>query len=245
MKSGQTAEVWGTLAPNLRALGGWSGLVTMGLLCAMAGPASAVARSNDESSVSGTPATVQELRLWVLATGDNQGRPFVIVDKLDAQASAFDPAGALVGSVPVLLGVARGDDSPPGIGDRALADIGPEDRITPAGRFVAELGENLSGKTVLWVDYDAAVSLHPVATGKPSERRQARLDSPTPSDNRISYGCINVPAAFFQTVVETLFAVTPGIVYVVPETRSLKAEFFDRASQGHPGPSQGLVGSSN
>lgn len=210
-----------------------AGAVAMALACILPGPASATAGRVDDTALS-SASSVEQLRAWVLETGDNHGQPFVIVDKPGAQAAVFDRAGALTGSAPVLLGVAHGDDSPPGIGDRPLADIGPEDRITPAGRFAAELGENLAGKTVLWVDYDAAVSLHPVATGRPSERRQARLDSATPLDNRISYGCINVPAAFYQAVVEPLFTNTPGIVYVIPETRSLRHEFFDRASSGTP-----------
>jgi uncharacterized protein YkwD len=154
----------------------------------------------------------------------------VIVDKVNAQAAAFDLTGTMVATAPVLLGLARGDDSPAGIGDRALADIGPEDRITPSGRFAAQLGENLGGKTVLWVDYDAAISLHAVVTGRISEQRQARLDSPTPSDNRISYGCINVPEAFFTTVIQPLFKDAPGMVYVLPETRSIDDQFFRRGA---------------
>ena len=52
----------------------------------------------------------------------------------------------------------------------------------------------------MWVDYDAAVSMHRVITSNPAERRLQRLASPTPKDNRISYGCINLPAAFFDKV---------------------------------------------
>lgn len=187
------------------------------------------------------PSGVLELRNWVLATGDNQGRSFVIVDKLHARAAAFDPAGAMLASTPVLLGLAQGDDSPAGIGDRALASIGPADRITPAGRFSGQLGENLAGRTVLWVDYDAAISLHPVATAVISEHRQARLDSATISDNRISYGCINVPAAFYSSVILPLFKDTPGLVYVMPETRSLDEEFFRATASRAPEPARPIA----
>ena len=212
------------------------GAAAIAFACALPGLASAAARhfegagqSSGLASAPDEPSSLDELLAWVLLTGDNRGQPFVIVDKLGALAKVFDRTGALTGTAPVLLGVAQGDDSPPGIGDRPLADIGPADRITPAGRFTAALGENLTGKTVLWVDYDAAVSLHRVATGRPSERRQARLDSPTPTDNRISYGCINVPAQFYDTVIEPLFTDSPGIVYVLPETRSLETQFFSQS----------------
>ena len=57
------------------------------------------------------------------------------------------------------------------------------------------------------------------------ERRLQRLNSPTPLDNRISYGCINVPPKFFKNVVHPAFTGTEGIVYVLPDTKSLKDVF--------------------
>ena len=36
-------------------------------------------------------------------------------------------------------------------------------------------------------------------------------------DNRISFGCINVPLAFFENVVSRAFKDTTGVVYVLPE----------------------------
>lgn len=162
---------------------------------------------------------------WVVDSGDNRGMPFVIVDKTDARVFVFDVDGRLCGAAPALLGLARGDDTVPGIGDRALSSIRPEERTTPAGRFVAALDRNLRGKEILWVDYDGAVSMHPVLTTKPEERRLQRLISPTPLDNRISYGCINVPAKFFKNVVRPAFTGTDGIVYVLPETRMVREVF--------------------
>jgi hypothetical protein len=119
----------------------------------------------------------------------------------------------------VLLGAAIGDTSTPGIGQKKLSDIRPEERTTPAGRFVASLDRNLLGKEILWVDYDTAISLHPVITSNAQERRAQRLATPTALDNRISYGCINVPAKFFTTVLQPAFANTSGIVYILPETQ--------------------------
>jgi hypothetical protein len=125
----------------------------------------------------------------------------------------------------VLLGLARGDDSVPGIGDRKLANIRPEERTTPAGRFVASLGRNLHGVEILWVDYADAISLHRVITSHPEQRRLQRLSTPTPLDKRISSGCINVPAEFYDNVVSPAFTGTNGIVYVLPETRSAQKVF--------------------
>ena len=162
---------------------------------------------------------------WVVDSGDNLSMPFVIVDKRDAKVFVFYADGRLRGAAPALLGTARGDDSVPGIGDRELSKIRPEERTTPAGRFVAVLDRNLRGEDILWVDYDAAISMHRVHTNKPEERRAQRLASPTPLDNRISYGCINVPAKFYENVVHRAFAGTNGIVYVLPETKSARDVF--------------------
>jgi hypothetical protein len=162
---------------------------------------------------------------WVVDSGNNTGLPFVILDKKEARVFVFHADGRLRGATPALIGFAVGDDSVPGIGDKKLSDIRPHERTTPAGRFVASLDRNLKGGQILWVDYDAAISLHPVITSNAKERRAERLASPSPLDNRISYGCINVPADFFKNVVSPAFAGSNGIVYVLPETRSVKLFF--------------------
>jgi hypothetical protein len=167
----------------------------------------------------------QTIAAWVVAEHDAHGLPFLIVDKRRATVSAFDAAGRLLASAPALLGLARGDDSVPGIGERKIADIRPFERTTPAGRFNAELGSNAGGEDILWVDYDAAVSMHRVRPVKASERRLVRLASPTPDDNRISYGCINVPPAFYDGFIQPLFEPRNGIVYVLPDTKPLAAVF--------------------
>lgn len=170
---------------------------------------------------------------WVVDSGDSRGMPFAIVDKTDAKVFVFDAQRRLRGVAPALLGLARGDDSVPGIGDRKLSDIRPEERTTPAGHFVAMLGDNMRGEDVLWVDYDGGVSMHRVITTNPAERRVQRLATATPLDNRISYGCINIPAKFYENVVRPAFTGTTGIVYVLPETRSAREVF---ASSGSTNP---------
>jgi hypothetical protein len=170
---------------------------------------------------------------WVVDSGDNRSMPFAIVDKTDTKVFVFDADGRLRGAAPALLGLARGDGTVPGIGDRPMSSIRAEERTTPAGRFVAALGRNFHGKEILWVDYDGAVSMHPVVTSKPEERRAQRLATPTTLDNRISYGCINVPAKFFENVVHATFTGTYGIVYVLPETRSAREVFASYDVEEH------------
>ena len=167
----------------------------------------------------------QKLADWVVDSSDNNRLPFAIVDKVNAQVFVFDAQGQLKGAAAVLLGLAVGDDSVPGIGQRKLSSIRPEERTTPAGRFVASLARDIHGQEVLWVDYDTAVSLHPVVKGTLKERRAERLASSSPLDKRISYGCINVPVSFYEKVVSPTFTGTSGIVYVLPETRPAREVF--------------------
>lgn len=165
---------------------------------------------------------------WVVTSGDNRKLFFVILDKANTKVFVFEPSGKLRSATPVLIGAARGDDSVDGIGGRPIAQVQPSERTTPAGRFLGEPGRNATGEDVVWVDYDAAVSMHRVRTLEPKERRLERLASPTTEDNRISYGCINMPVAFFETVLKPAFNASYGVVYVLPEVKPL-AEVFPAA----------------
>ena len=167
----------------------------------------------------------QKLANWVVDSADNGKLPFMIIDKVQARVFVFNAQGQLRGATAALLGLAVGDDSVPGIGQRKLSTIRPEERTTAAGRFVASLDRDVHGEEVLWVDYDTALSLHRVVTKQPKERRAERLASPSPLDNRVSYGCINVPVKFYEDVVSPSFTGTFGIVYILPETRSAREVF--------------------
>ena len=162
---------------------------------------------------------------WVARTGDHQRLHFVILDKKNAKVFVFGPDAKLRGASPVLLGYASGDDNVPGIGQRPMDQVKPHERTTPAGRFVAEPGRNALGEDVVWVDYDAAVSMHRVRATDPKERRLERLATATIEDNRISYGCVNVPVPFYEGVLKPAFDKRYGIVYVLPETKPLSDVF--------------------
>jgi hypothetical protein len=175
-------------------------------------------------------AEVKELARWVVDSGDNARLPYVLIDKVNAQVFVFSPRGELLGAAPALLGMARGDRLL-AANDATLAQIRPEQRITPAGRFVSWLSVDSEGKELLVMDYRAAISLHAVIKGTPEERRAERLQSATSQDNRISYGCINVPKDFYSSLVSATFAHGPGIVYVLPEAGSATALFGMRPSR--------------
>ena len=171
------------------------------------------------------PDDVRQMADWVVASKDNQGVPFVIVEKPQAVVFVFDAKGHILGTAPCLVGLQPGDDSVPGVGTMTLAQITPDMRTTPAGRFVAALGHDLGKTDVLWVDYPNAISLHRVVNNVRSERRPERLASPDPHEHRISWGCINVPAKFFDKVVQPAFTGSVGIVYILPEIKSMHDVF--------------------
>lgn len=200
---------------------------------ALAGPGAAAA---EEAAVQPTPPfdqlppdqdvsdTVIELAGWVVATGDSQGYPFAIMDKAAAQILVFGGDGRLRGAAPGLFGSAVGDHTAPGIAGLALREIPGRDRTTPAGRFVGGYGPSIDAGRVLWVDYDSAVSIHPTATGVPAERRAERLASPTPDDNRVTHGCINVEPGFYEQIIQPTFE-QGGVFYILPDEMPLEEAF--------------------
>ena len=77
---------------------------------------------------------------------------------------------------------------------------------------------------MLWVDYDSAVSMHPLPPGTPKEKRAERLATPTPDDNRVTHGCINVSPAFYEQIVHSTFE-KGGVFYILPDKDSIAKTF--------------------
>jgi len=216
------ARAQGHASPRTRILGL---LLALGASAAHADPTPA------DPSLSSASVELRQVAHWVLESRDNAGMPFLLVDKRNARVFAFDRSGRLQGDAPALLGLARGDRllAP---NDTKVKDVPPQSRITPAGRFLSRLSLDEHGEELLVIDYDASISLHPVVKGTPEEHRAQRLGSPTSKDNRISYGCINVPASFYTDVVSPAFTNTQGLVYILPETESASALFGMQSPSG-------------
>jgi hypothetical protein len=197
-----------------------------------AAPLAAIAPRLAELGNAEASDDLRQMANWIAHSGDHGSMPFVVIDKRAAHLYVFDAQARLLDHTAVLLGSAHGDDSVPGIGDKAIADVLPEERTTPAGRFVGQRGLNIDGEDVVWVDYDAAVSMHRVRANNPRERRLQRLASGTADDNRISYGCINIPATFFDAHIAPTFSAQRATVYVLPEQKTLQT-VFGVPPQGH------------
>mgnify|MGYP001042889235 CR=1 FL=1 len=161
---------------------------------------------------------------WVASSHDNRSLPYVVIDKKAARAYLFTGQGKALGDAPVLIGVQPGDDATPGIGAKSLSEIGPAERTTPAGRFLAKFGKAAGNQKVLWVDYATSVALHTIPVGN-KEKRRERMLSKTIADNRITFGCINVPKVFYNKGVVPLFQKKGGYVYILPDIKSIEEVF--------------------
>lgn len=169
---------------------------------------------------------VSRVAAWVAGSADNRGLPYAIVDKRGASLFMFDGKGQQVAAVPVLIGIMTGDEASPGVGTKKLADLGPAEKTTPAGRYLAKFGLPVAGERVLWVDYATSVALHPIpADAGAREKRRERMLSPTPDDNRITFGCINVPRAFYANQLKPGFRRKGGYVYILPDTLPIETVF--------------------
>lgn len=158
----------------------------------------------------------QSMADQVLGAADAGGLPFAVVDKNNALLSIYRGDGRLAGSTPVLLGRMPGDQATPGVGDRAQgARLKLSDRTTPAGRFAAEPGRNRSGEAIIWLDYNNALAIHRLRPSPASEQRAQRLVSPWPTDHLITAGCVVVPVAFYDNVVQQILGHSKSVVYVL------------------------------
>ncbi len=162
-------------------------------------------------------AEVRQAVTHALSAGDTAGLPFAVVDKKNARLYVFDAAGTLRGVTPVLLGSAVGDTYFPGLNQRNLSQLAAHERTSPAGRFVAQPGRNLTGEPVVWIDYDSAFAIHRLRPAAAQERRAERLASATPDDNRISLGCVITSVAFYEQVVAPVLGASRSVVYVLPD----------------------------
>ena len=162
---------------------------------------------------------------WVSYGRKHKKKGFVIIDKKQAKLYVFDASAKLKGETTVLLGKAIGDHSAPGIGSKPFSQIKEEEKTTPAGWFYAQVGKNTKAEDIIWIDYKNSVSMHRTRMVDEEERRAERMATPDPGDNRISYGCVNVPAKFYDTVLKPMVRKPGAYVFVLPETKTPQ-QFF-------------------
>ena len=158
------------------------------------------------------------------ASGDARRKPYAVIDKSAARLWVFAPDGRLQAESRIIVGQAAGDTAPSDIGTRPLSRVRPHEKITPAGRFETEPGENTHGEDIVWLDYDSALSMHRVRN-VPGEHRLVRIRSDDVRQRRISFGCVNVPAGFYEQYIRPQFSDRAGVVYILPENAAVTSVF--------------------
>jgi hypothetical protein len=195
--------------------------------CALTNPTSRPSESLTTLAAVDASDDARYVEQWIHETGDDHGRPFVIVDKKAARIFVFGAGGELVGDSSTLLGQARGDIPVPGAGQKEPSRLLPDERRTPAGRFESMPGRNLHGEPVVWVDYDTGIAIHRVRPGVSQRQRAASLATEDPNNKRLSLGCVVVPESFFYGVVLPTLGRVHGTIYVLPEDGPVQAMFAE------------------
>lgn len=164
--------------------------------------------------VQGLSSTASAVRAWVQETKDNHGQKYIIADKVSGEMHIMDSRGNVLATMPALYGTQKGDAAVPG--------------QTPAGIFTLQqrydVASSFGGDVQQFAEHsDGSIwAIHRVLTSNPKQMRQARLNSPTAEDNRVSLGCINVPADMYNKYLKNGFK---GKLYVIPEQRPLGEVF--------------------
>ncbi|NML44104.1 hypothetical protein HHL11_10115 [Ramlibacter sp. G-1-2-2] len=178
----------------------------------------------DFGKETGAPEDVVHVANWVSYTRNAGRKSFVIIDKKQAQMYVFDPQGKLKSRSTVLLGKAVGDQVAQ-VGNTPISKLKESDKTTPAGRFPTVLGKDNHHADIIWIDYKNSLSIHRMASVSASERRAERMGSDDPKEHRISNGCVNVPAGFYNSVLHPTVRKYGAVVYVLPETKTPQQAF--------------------
>ena len=166
---------------------------------------------------------VKDTASHVVQTKDNGGKPFIVADKMSGNITLFDANGKVLTTAPALYGSEVGDT------------LQGTNRQSPAGRFTLTYSKDdkslgdmqvLDGVSMQDGNTNYVWAIHRVINPK-GENRLNRLSSKTASDNRISNGCINVPAEFFNKHLNQQF---DGVLYVLPETANFNGTMFNNTT---------------
>lgn len=163
----------------------------------------------------------------IISQNDNQGKQFIVADKQAGTLTLYNALGQQITSTPALFGKATGDR----INIRNATPSGRYDMKRVEGSNIkgneqGQYGNSAQALTVngeLQKNNAGNVAIHRVL---PVENRQAKLDSATAKDNRISHGCINVPSSFYDIHLDHQ---QDTVVYVMPETNAGRTGVFDVA----------------
>jgi hypothetical protein len=145
--------------------------------------------------------------LWMLlmcGVVQAQELPTLTADKVAGTLTVFYPDTKESKVVPALFGKVKSDRlnmdnyNIPGVA---------ADGITPAGKYkiTKMFSWRLNEPVLVFIQGTNTIEgIHPLWMNNPEQHRVERLLSVTPSDNRVTGGCINVAPDFFYSVLNNL-----------------------------------------
>ena len=153
--------------------------------------------------------------------------------------------GKPVLSAAALTGASLSDSLPPDavFNDSDNAPI--SGKVTPAGRYTIsavksdDYGTAFNVNELYSVGFDGKnlsktnIAIHSVYTANKAEKRMDRLNSATPDDNHISFGCINVDKKTVASLSQHLEGRASTPIYILPQDQSPEAmaTFFPKESK--------------
>ena len=154
-------------------------------------------------------------------------KAFMITDKAGGMLHVFHADGSLLVQDVALVGKDVGDKLE---GAKKITPAGQYDlHLVPDAEYTGGFVYHMGGAVR---EDGLTVAVHAVYTGEASEKRPERLATPTPKDNRISWGCINVNNS---TMVDTLLPakaeINGSLIFVMPENSEDIAKFFPAMTQ--------------
>lgn len=168
---------------------------------------------NAVTQTQGFSETANVVNSWVTQTKDNAGQKYVIADKASGEIHIMDAKGNVLASAPALYGKKVGDGMTVGETPAGIFTLTQESAPQSYGGDIQHFADAPNGDIY---------AIHRVLTGNPKQNRLGRLASKTADDNRVSLGCINIPAAVYDQHLSSGFK---GKLYIIPDQKELGSVF--------------------
>lgn len=165
------------------------------------------------------PRSVQSIYLYAIY---NTKESYMVADKPSATMYVIGKNKEIIASFPILLGQTKGEEPNRADPDSDVA----KQATTPAGKY--KLGEMADPANVCRsdsIEYKGRIisvlgtdniAVHMVYPGEYVKRMKA-LNDGDPSNNRMSWGCINVDPDFFDKFIKPNFKGKDHLIFITPD----------------------------
>jgi uncharacterized RDD family membrane protein YckC len=192
-------------------------------------PAQTTIASSTPEVISFNPDTLSEAgkQSFAIFSNDREFKKGVafVADKPNARLYVFKD-GKYQGETAALFGRAKGDvqtELGASTGKPNLKSFLESDKVTPAGKYSATTMDMARYGRLVYFNNDDGLAIHVIKSS--GDTWQLRLETPTPLDNKITFGTINTTEEFYNKHLATLPLNVQATVYIVPEVYSPSVVF--------------------